>query len=420
MQTKKYYCWFMLFCLFVIYMASNGMVLNTFTQYTPELMKQWQLDFKQASSFQSTIYLVLALPLPFIGMYLQRGSPKLIMLFGALGMAGSLFIFANATTIGAVRLFTIIFPICLSVLGLLSCMYLINNWFSKYRGIATGILLMGSSVGPAIFAPILGKWIALYGWQQAAMYEAITCAALIVIPTLFIINHPSHVGTYADGIVGNMGNQPIIDKVAASNTLRATLKSTNFYLVIIVTAILWFCIGGLFVHQGLYLKGRNLNAVEAGNISGLFFLASLIGKLIFGYISDRYDVKKIMATSVACMLVGCLLLWRSVHNPAFMLPYAIILGIGYSGTFTMIQLYVMHLYGGPAYGSILGILSFIDTLSLALGGLIFGIMRKNSSDYSSSFLLMVVLTALSLLATIIINQRTKNTNKHNKNLAYAH
>ena len=411
MQSKNYYCWLMLFCLFVIYMASNGMVLNTFTQYTPELMKQWQLDFKQASSFQSTIYLVLALPLPFIGMYLQRGSPKLIMLYGAIGMAGSLFIFANATTIGAVRLFTIIFPICLSVLGLLSCMYLINNWFSKYRGIATGILLMGSSVGPAIFAPILGKWIAQYGWQQAAMYEAITCAALIVIPTLFVKNHPSHVGTYADGIAGNMGNQPIINKEAASAALKGTLQSANFYLVVIVTAVLWFCIGGLFVHHGLYLKGRNLNAVEAGNISGLFFGASLIGKLAFGYISDQYDVKKIMALSVGCMLIGCVLLWLSVHNTSYMVPYAIILGIGYSGTFTMIQLYVMRLYGGPAYGSILGILSFVDTLSLALGGLVFGIMRKNSIDYSTSFILMVVLTALSLLATIIINKRTNQQYK---------
>jgi hypothetical protein len=38
-------------------------------------------------------------------------------------------------------------------------MYVINNWFVKYKGIATGILLMASSVGPAIFAPIVGQWI---------------------------------------------------------------------------------------------------------------------------------------------------------------------------------------------------------------------------------------------------------------------
>jgi MFS family permease len=113
-----------------------------------------------------------------------------------------------------------------------------------------------------------------------------------------------------------------------------------------------------------------------------------------------------MLISVLNMLVGCLLLWMSVKNKSFMIPYAIVLGAGYSGTFTMIQLYVLRLYGGPAYGSILGLLSFVDTLSLALGGMIFGILRKNSTDYGNAFLLMVIISTVSLLATYIINRRT--------------
>lgn len=251
---NKYHCWFVLGCLFLVYMASNGMVLNTFTQYTPELMKHWSLDFKGASSFQSTIYLVLALPLPFVGLLLQRSSPKRMMIGGSVGIALSLLIFANAGSIGMMRLFTIIFPLFLSVVGLLTCMYLINNWFSKYRGIATGILLMASSVGPAIFAPVLGKWIATIGWQKAATYEAIICSLLIFIPALFVKNHPKDVNAFADGIEGNVGGQPIVDTVAAKAQFKKAMGSTNFYLVMIVTAILWFCIGGLFVHQGLYLK----------------------------------------------------------------------------------------------------------------------------------------------------------------------
>jgi MFS transporter, OFA family, oxalate/formate antiporter len=403
---KKFYCWFILACLFIVYMASNGMVLNTFTQYTPELMKYWKLDFKGASSFQSTIYFVLALPLPFVGLLLQRSSPKKLMLYGAVGMAASLLIFANAGSIGMMRLFTILFPLCLSAVGLLTCMYLINNWFSKYRGIATGILLMGSSVGPALFAPILGKWLATIGWQKAATYEAIICSLLIFIPALFIKNHPTDAGTWADGIAGNTGGQPKVDAGEAKAQFKKAIHSLNFYLVVIVTAVLWFCIGGLFVHHGLYLKELKLDAAKAGQISGLFFLCSLVGKLVFGFISDKFDVKKIMLVSVFNMLLGCLLLWLSVKEAGYMIPYAVVLGAGYSGTFTMIQLYAMRLYGGPAYGSILGLLSFVDTICLALGGMLFGIMRKTGSDYSNPFLLMIILTALSLLATFIINRRT--------------
>lgn len=406
---KKYYCWIILGCLFIVYMASNGMILNTFTQYTPELMKEWNLDFKGASSFQSTIYFVLALPLPFVGLLLQRYSPKMLMIIGAIGIAVSLLFFANAGTIGMMRVFTILFPLFLSVVGLLTCMYLINNWFSKYKGIATGILLMGSSVGPALFAPVLGKWIVTIGWQQAAMYEAIIGSLLIFIPALFIKNHPSVVNAWADGIEGNVGSQPKVNPVAAKAQFKKATSSLNFYLVVIVTAVLWFCIGGLFVHHGLYLKELKLDAAKAGQVTGLFFFCSLIGKLIFGYISDKFDVKKIMLISVFNMLLGCVLLWMSVKNPAFMIPYAIVLGAGYSGTFTMIQLYVMRLYGGPAYGSILGLLSFVDTICLALGGMLFAKLRMASTNYSSAFLLMSCLTIVSLVATFIINRRTEKS-----------
>jgi MFS family permease len=403
---KQYYCWIILGCLFIVYMASNGMVLNTFAQYTPELMKHWKLDFNGASSFQSTIYFVLALPLPFVGLLLQRYSPKKLMLIGGVGIAISLLFFANAGSIGMMRVFTILFPLFLSVVGLLTCMYLINNWFSKYRGLATGILLMGSSVGPALFAPLLGKWIKTIGWQQAATYEAIICSLLIFIPALLIRNHPAEMDTHADGVPGNMGGQPVINREAAKAQFKKATGSLNFYLVVVVTAVLWFCIGGLFVHHGLYLKGLNMDAGRIGQVSGIFFGASLIGKLFFGIISDYLDVKKIMLLSVFNMLIGCWLLWHSVSNPSWMIAYAIVLGAGYSGTFTMIQLYVMRLYGGPAYGSILGLLSFVDTLCLALGGMVFGILRNRSTDYSNAFLLMVVLSAVSLLATYVINRRT--------------
>lgn len=403
---KKYYCWVVLFCLFLVYMASNGMVLNTFTQYTPELMKQWNLDFKGASSFQSTIYLVLALPLPFVGFLLQRYSPKMMMIIGAIGIGLSLLFFANAGSIGMMRIFTILFPLFLSVVGLLTSMYLINNWFSKYRGLATGLLLMGSSVGPAWFAPLLGKWIKLYGWQTAATYEAIICSLLIFIPALLLKNHPNTIGASADGIDGNIGGQPVVDQVAAKAQFKKATTSLNFYLVVIVTAVLWFCIGGLFVHHGLYLKELKLDAAKTGMVSGIFFGSSLIGKLIFGYFSDKFDVKKIMLVSVFNMLLGCILLWLSVKDTTYMIPYAIVLGAGYSGTFTMIQLYALKLYGGPAYGSILGLLSFVDTISLAIGGAVFAKLRMSSFDYGNAFSVMIILTIISFLATIVINKRT--------------
>jgi MFS transporter, OFA family, oxalate/formate antiporter len=406
---KKYYCWVIVACLFLMYMASNGIALNTFNLYVPEFAKAFNVDIAKATGLAATLYLVLALPLPFIGRLLEHYSPKVLILIGAVGTSASLFIMANAASFKMVQLFTILFPLFLTLVGLLTSMYVINNWFVKYKGIATGLLLMASSVGPALFAPLVGKWIKTLGWQTAAHYQAYICSALIFIPALLIFSHPSKIGAYADGIEGTVGRQPKSNKEERKKIFHGALRSSEFYLLAFVTAALWFCIGGFIQNQRTYQADMKLDVAQSGIIQGVFFFCGLIGKLIFGFLSDKFDVKKIMLLSVVNMLLGCTLLYLSLQNTAFMIPAAIVFGLGYSGTFTMIQLYIINLFGGAAYGTILGILSFVDTLCASVGVAVLGGMRKAGGNYEKAFILMMILTVVSIIATYYINKRATKT-----------
>lgn len=404
---KKYYCWIVLACLFLMYMASNGIVLNTFNLYLPEFAKEFGVDIGKATGLAATLYLVLALPLPFVGNLLEKFSPKKLIVTGAIGVSAGLFFLAQATSFSMIQLFVIVYPLFLCLVGLLTSMYVINNWFVKYKGIATGILLMASSVGPAIFAPIVGKWIKTMGWHAAAQNQFILCSCLILIPALLIYSHPAHMNSYADGIPGTVGRQPVVDKEASKALLKKALSSAEFYLVALVTAALWFCIGGFIQNQRNYQADLHLDVAQSGQLQGLFFLFGLLGKLLFGYLGDKFSVKKIMLISVGNMLLGCLLLYWSLQDSRWIIPCAIVFGLGYSGTFTMIQLYIIDLFGGAAYGTILGLLSFIDTLCASIGVAILGGMRKANGNYEKAFIIMIVLTIFSLLATYLINQRAK-------------
>jgi hypothetical protein len=75
--------------------------------------------------------------------------------------------------------------------------------------------------------------------------------------------------------------------------------------------------------------------------------------------------------------------------------------------FAIIQLYVLNLYDGAAYGKILGLLSFIDTLALSAGVLVRSGLRKSNDNYRQAFLSMMVLCIGSLVATCIIYQFVK-------------
>jgi MFS family permease len=178
-------------------------------------------------------------------------------------------------------------------------------------------------------------------------------------------------------------------------------------MVALVTAALWFCIGGFIQNQRNYQVDLSLDVAQSGKLQGIFFLCGLLGKLLFGFLGDKFDVKKIMLMSVVNMLLGCIFLYLSLKDQRFVIPCAIVFGLGYSGTFTMIQLYIINLFGGAAYGTILGLLSFIDTICASIGVAVLGGMRKANGSYENAFILMMVLTVLSLVATYIINQRAK-------------
>jgi MFS family permease len=125
-------------------MASNGIVLNTFNLYLPEFAKEFNVDIGKATGLAATLYLVLALPLPFVGNLLEKFSTKKIILIGAFGVSAGLYYLSTATSFKMIQLFVIVYPLFLCLVGLLTSMYVINNWFVKYKGIATGILLMAS------------------------------------------------------------------------------------------------------------------------------------------------------------------------------------------------------------------------------------------------------------------------------------
>jgi hypothetical protein len=75
--------------------------------------------------------------------------------------------------------------------------------------------------------------------------------------------------------------------------LKKALSSAEFYLVALVTAALWFCIGG-FIQNQRNASGRVSSrcSPKRATFRGLFFLFGLLGKLLFGYLGDKFSVKK--------------------------------------------------------------------------------------------------------------------------------
>lgn len=398
---KKYVAWLMLSGLFICYVISNGVILNTLPIFYPELISEFGWDQAEVTRPAQLMFFTVALISPFIGIALDRGNPRKIMLGGILMMTAAFFWFANIRSLMEMTGVYLLFSVGIVMGGIIPSMYILTKWFVRYRGIAVGILLVGSSFGGTLFNPLAAWGTASFGWRGSLLLlGAIAAVCMLGSLFFFIRNRPADIGLGTDGREAGPLQEDTKGSVSPEGpALADALRSPSFYLLMLVTGAMWFCIVGVIQHQALYFKDIGDRLPASAGVLSAFFFCSILGKLLFGKLGDRYPKKAIMAIATLNLALGALLLYLLGTYPGMVWAYAVVFGIGFSGTFTMIQVLVAEFYAGKAYGKILGIVTMVDTLSGVMGILILGQLRSAQGDYHQA---LQILLAMSILAAVSV------------------
>lgn len=416
-MKKPFFGWYLLASLTLAYTVTNGLVLNSLPIFYPELVREFGWNQSEVTRPAQLLFLLVAVLSPFVGILLDRLSTRRVVLAGAVLMTLGIFAFAHIRTLAAMSAIYLLFSVSLVLCGIISSMYLLTRWFVRYRGIAVGIFLLGSSLGGAIFNPLAEVFIRNMGWRSAATALAAIALVVLVVPLfLFVRNTPQEMGLQPDGATSlePPPGTPAQKSVSSWSgpTLPQIVRTPTFYLILVATAAMWFTILAVVQHQALYLKDLG-GHLPAGSILGVFFACSLVGKVFFGWLSDRFEKKYIMQLATVNMVIGSLLLYLSNRNPQMLTwAYAVVFGIGFSGTFTIIQVLIADYYSGPHYGKILGLYTMIDTLAGVSGISFLGFVRSGSGSYQSGFLVMLILCTLAAICIPFIRKTNFAANEH--------
>jgi MFS transporter, OFA family, oxalate/formate antiporter len=388
MKNKIFYGWWMLIGMTVMYSATNGLALYAFgvlRKMQATQSSNFGLDTQTQAFLPTILFLVVSIISPFIGWALDRYNTKSIITVGAILAVFLTFSHQFMTSYAGLCLIYVFFAVAMSCAGIISFMYLVNKWFRKNFGLATGILVVGSSLGGIIFpriAATAGDWHISCNWLGIA---AIIC---LIPPLFFIKNNPAEIGETPDGLP--------IDKDAQKRqntegglTLEMVIKTPTFFLILGITGILCFCINGYIQNHAVLMTDLGKNPRETATILGTFFTLAIGGKLLFGWLSDKYSRQYMMVSSIVLMLISTLLLKQSIGNPSFISPFAIVFGLGLGSAFAIIQIWVADIYAGKNFGAILGVVTMIDTLAGSAGMITIGWMRKVSGSFTSGFNLLL-------------------------------
>ena len=408
-MDRIYYGWIVLAGLFLIYMASNGIVLNAIPTFYPSMIQEFGWSESEVTQPAGLFFLGSALASLVGGALVDKYPVKRLMIAGLIMVTvalGSVGLVSNLTQFILIYL---VFAIGLAIGGLIPSMVLLTRWFVQFRGIAVGILLMANNFGGSVFNFLIGGIIDESGWRIAAFTLAGLGGLMMLIPVLFIVkNRPEDIGSHADGADAPATNFAEASAGASVSglTLIDAFKSPVFYLLAFVTAVMWFSIIGLLQHQTIYFgQDLQLSSEVLGGVIGIFFLFGFAGNIVFGFLSDRFDKSTVMLVATVTLAAGIALIrFASADATMVIYAYALVAGLGYGGSFTMIQLTIADFFAGASYGKILGVFTFVDTLAGSMGAIVLGSMRVADGNYIQSFNIMLGLCVVSIIFVGILMQ----------------
>lgn len=345
-----------------------------------------------------------------IGLFIKKISLRWLMASGCIVLGIGLIFYSFATKPLDVYLSHSILGLSLGLVGVMIQTVLISNWFRRRRGMAMGIVLTGTSIGGALIPVVATPLIDNYGWRTALQILSLLVWVILLPAVIFIVRDTAQeTGANFDGDASIMNSEGENKAPMLSGyTFGEALKSPVFWILGLCAALIFYPIFTISQQFNLYLQNTVGVSKETASVAqSLLFVTSVGGKFLFGWLSDRFPTRTVIVICCGLMFVSTLMLLGFL-TPSTIFVFLIPFGLGYGGTFVLIQLLTVESFGLKDIGKVLGAITLIETFGGFLGSVITGrLASANNGDYTLAFYGVTVAAGLAFLSTFLVNLLSK-------------
>jgi predicted MFS family arabinose efflux permease len=175
-----------------------------------------------------------------------------------------------------------------------------NRWFTRSRGLVTGILTAGSATGQLVFLPVVALLADRVGWRAAAL--VVSAAALAVVPLVLLLlaERPSEVGLEPYGGPDPAAAAAPARTGGAARTAVAALtraaRVPAFWLLVGGFAICGATTNGLIgTHFVPAAHDHGMASTTAAGLLALVGVFDVVGTIASGWLTDRVDSRLLLA-----------------------------------------------------------------------------------------------------------------------------
>jgi MFS family permease len=269
----------------------------------------------------------------------------------------------------------------------------VNQRFERRKGLALGITLMGTGLFGFFSKPLVAWMIHVSSWRGAYVGLGLL-PLLIAFPIglfLFFEKRPTP----------GAATTAAVALPVEGLTFGETARQWRFWLIALVLIPISFALAGPIPNMENILKTAGFGMAQIIQLTSLIGLSALSGRLVGGWLLDRFWAPAVAVVILASPGISCFLLAQpTLSAPSAMLSIVLI-GFAVGVEYDLVAFLVARYFGMRSYTAIYGVLYVFFSIGAGVGPLLFGWCFDRTGSYRLILEVafgVLIASGLSLLA----------------------
>ena len=248
----------------------------------------------------------------------------------------------------------------------------VNRWFDRHRGLALGLAMTGTGLFGLLGKPIVAWVVENHGWR--AGYGLLGALPLVLaLPAVWLLfREPVTASLHADGAAGDLDGL----------TRGEALRRWRFWLIAIILVPISFALAGAVPNLEPILLDRGLGPTAVLTLTPLVGLASIGGRLIGGWLLDRFWAPGVAFVLLGMPSISCLILAGGQLSYGEAGLAILLIGFALGIEYDVVAYLTSRYFGMRAYAAIYGLFYVCFSTGAGFGPLAFGLIRDHTDSFS--------------------------------------
>ena len=370
---------------FVVLFCVVGISVWGLPFYYDFMVQQFGWTRAQVTSGNALSKLVVGPIFGFLaGWIVDRFGPRRLMMIGILMAGGALVGLGSISSLGLFYFFYLFNALGYVCGGPLPNQVLLTEWFDRSRGKAMGFAYLGIGIGGAT-VPLISHALAQhFGWQTSLRLLGLLMVVASLPLVLLLKERPARTTIGA----------------ATSPSPMAAFRRSSFYLLTLGSMCSIAAVSGTQQNLKLFLSlDRHFTQGDAAKVLSLVLACSIVGRLLIGWLADRFSKKYVMLLTYLLVTAGIPLMFLG-QTRLILYASAAIFGIGLGGDYMIIPLMTAEIFGIEILGRLLGVILTAGSIAEAGAPWLIGRLRDTSGSYRESCFVLVGIALLGGIAVL--------------------